>query len=228
MRWLFLLLLMLNLFYYVWHQQQAPLRVKEVAPLSLYRSAEDNIRLLSESGSVPAVQGRPAPAAPVSQPEDVCLFLGGYVSESDIQPLEQRLKGLDILAQVQSRDARGAVDYWVYLPPLASRQASFRQLRELQSRHIDSYLIGEGDLADGISLGMFPRQDLADALVRRLSEAGYEPKVRELPRAFRSFWLRIDDSSRRLLDDALLTRLSADFAGMRHQLMPCKDVASPQ
>ncbi|PZP20574.1 SPOR domain-containing protein [Pseudomonas kuykendallii] len=228
MRWLFLLLLMLNLFYYVWHQQQAPLRVKEVAPLSLYRSAEDNIRLLSESGNVPAIQGRPAPVAPGGQVDDVCLFLGGYAGEADIQPLEQRLKGLDVSAQVQARDAEGAVDYWVYLPPLASRQASFRQLKELQSRHIDSYLIGEGDLADGISLGMFPRQELADALVRRLNEAGYEPQMRELPRAYRSFWLRVDDSSRRLLDDALLARLSTDFPGMRHQLMPCKDVASPR
>ena len=27
MRWFFLLLLVLNLFYYVWHQQQAPLQV---------------------------------------------------------------------------------------------------------------------------------------------------------------------------------------------------------
>ncbi|WP_313520310.1 SPOR domain-containing protein [Pseudomonas sp.] len=226
MRWLFLLLLVLNLFYYVWHQQQAPMRVKEVAPLSLYRSAEDNIRLLSESGNVPSVQGRPAPATPVEAPEAVCLFVGGYAAENDIQPLQQRLNGLDVSAVVQSRDAEGAVDYWVYLPPLASRQASLRQLKELQSRHIDSYLIGEGDLADGISLGMFPRRELADALVSRLGETGYEPQVRELPRAYRSFWLRIDEASQRLLDDALLARLSADFPGMQQQLMPCKDVAS--
>ena len=39
MRWFFLLLLVLNLFYYVWHQQQAPLRVKEVEPMALYQGA---------------------------------------------------------------------------------------------------------------------------------------------------------------------------------------------
>ena len=37
MRWVFLFLLVLNLFYYVWHQQQAPLRAKEVAPIALYQ-----------------------------------------------------------------------------------------------------------------------------------------------------------------------------------------------
>lgn len=49
MRWLFLLLLVLNVFYYVWHQQEAPLRAKEVTPLTLYKGAQQDIRLLSES-----------------------------------------------------------------------------------------------------------------------------------------------------------------------------------
>lgn len=46
MRWFFLLLLVLNLFYYVWHQQQAPLRVKEVEPMALYQGAQQGLRLL--------------------------------------------------------------------------------------------------------------------------------------------------------------------------------------
>lgn len=49
MRWLFLLLLVLNVFYYVWHQQEAPLKVKEVAPLSLYKGNQQEIRLLRET-----------------------------------------------------------------------------------------------------------------------------------------------------------------------------------
>lgn len=49
MRWLFLLLLVLNIFYYVWHQQEAPLRAKDVTPLSLYRGSQQDIRLLSET-----------------------------------------------------------------------------------------------------------------------------------------------------------------------------------
>ena len=35
MRWLFLLLVVLNIFYYVWRQQEAPPRVKEVVSLAL-------------------------------------------------------------------------------------------------------------------------------------------------------------------------------------------------
>lgn len=39
MRWLFLLLLVLNVFYYVWHQQEVSLCAKDVTPLSLYMLA---------------------------------------------------------------------------------------------------------------------------------------------------------------------------------------------
>ena len=49
MRRLFLLLLVLNVFYYIWHQQEAPLRAKDVTPLSLYRGSQQDIRLLSEA-----------------------------------------------------------------------------------------------------------------------------------------------------------------------------------
>jgi cell division protein FtsN len=222
MRWMFLLLLVLNGFYYVWNQQQAPLRAKEVAPLSLSQESKRDIRLLSES-QAPARRSAPA-AAPA--PEAVCLFLGSYEQESQAQAVEQRLLSLDILSRVQSVDAAGGVDFWVYLAPLGSRQASLRQLRELQARKIDSYIITQGDLSNGISLGIFPRNDSAQSVMQRLRSAGYEPQIRELTRAHRNYWVRIDPLSRRLVDDPLLERLAFDFNGLQHQLMPCEGVAS--
>ena len=60
MRWLFLLLLVLNVFYYIWHQQEAPLRAKDVTPLSLYRGSQQDIRLLSEATDVARDKGKAA------------------------------------------------------------------------------------------------------------------------------------------------------------------------
>ena len=48
MRWFFLLLVMLNLFYFVWNQQQAPVVPREVEAMTLPRSAGQGIRLLAE------------------------------------------------------------------------------------------------------------------------------------------------------------------------------------
>ena len=223
MRWFFLLLLVLNLFYYVWHQQQAPLRVKEVESFSLYQGARQNIRLVSEAdvARVPVDSG-----AQVVSSEAVCLYLGSFEQEAEALALEQRLLSLDIQSGVRSIDAAAGVDYWVYLVPLASRQASLRQLKELQARKIDSYIIGQGDLANGISLGIFPRSDSAESVMQRLREAGYEPMLRELSRAHRAYWVRIAPESRRLASDALLESLARDFERLEHQLMPCEGVAS--
>jgi cell division septation protein DedD len=220
---MFLLLLVLNLFYYVWHQQQAPLRAKEVAPLALQQEGKRDIRLLSESDQ----QARHESAA-VAAPEAVCLFLGGFEQESAAAAVAQRLISLDIRSRVQSIDAAAGVDYWVFLPPMASRQASLRQLKELQARKIDSYIITQGDLANGISLGIFPRSDSAESVMQRLRDAGYEPSLRELSRAHRSYWVRIAPESRRLADDSLLQRLALDFNGLQHQLMPCEGIATPR
>ncbi|UQY32774.1 SPOR domain-containing protein [Pseudomonas fulva] len=223
MRWIFMLLVVLNAFYYVWHQQQVPMQAKEVAPLSLYQDSRRDIQLLSESEP----RERRTPAVREEAPEQaVCLFLGRFDDPAQAEQVEQRLLSLDIRSQSQVVESAGAVDYWVYLPPLASRQASLRQLRELQARKIDSYIISQGDLANGISLGIFPRHDSADSVISRLRRAGYEPLLRELPRANRSHWVRIAPESRRLVDDSLLERLSLDFNGLQHQLMPCEGVAS--
>ncbi len=221
MRWMFLWLVVLNLFYYVWHQQRAPLRVTEIAPLTMVQDAKRDIRLLSESNEASRRNVATTPPA-----EAVCLFLGGFEVAEDAASVEQRLLSLDIQSRVQSMDAAAGIDYWVYLPPLASRQASLRQLRELQARKIDSYIITQGDLANGISLGIFPRIDSAQSVMQRLRDAGYMPSLRELTRAHRSFWVRISPESRRLADDSLLQRLAVDFKGLEQQLMPCEGVAS--
>jgi hypothetical protein len=218
---MFLLLIVLNLFYYVWHQQQAPLRAKEVAPLALAQNSKRDIQLLSESDEpVRREQAHRAVAGAV------CLFLGGFELESAAAAVEQRLLSLDIRSRVQSMDAAAEVEYWVYLPPLASRQASLRQLKELQARKIDSYIITQGDLANGISLGIFPREDSAKGVMQRLHDAGYDAELRELPRSHRNYWVRIAPESRRLVSDSLLESLAFDFNGLQHQLMPCESIAT--
>jgi cell division protein FtsN len=222
MRWMFLWIVVLNVFYYVWHQQQVPMRATEVAPLEMFQGAKRDIQLLSESATAP----RREVDSQAKKEEVVCLFLGSFDAESQASALEQQLMSLGVSARIEELDGAAGVDYWVYLPPLASRQASLRQLRELQARKIDSYIITQGDLANGVSLGIFPRRDSADGVLQRLRTAGYEPLLRELTRTHRSYWMQIAPNSRRLVDEALIKRLAFNFKGLEQQLMPCKGIAT--
>lgn len=222
MRWVFSLLVVLNVFYYVWSQQQVVLAPKGGGVIAGMEQSGKGLHLLSEStaGGV----GSATVESPSGQ--DVCLFLGSFDDLKRAQALEQRLLSLDVQSALQAVEAAGGIDYWVYLAPLASRQASVRQLKELQARKVDSYLIGTGDLANGISLGIFPRLDSAQSVMFRLRSAGYEPLMRELPRAHRAFWVRISPDSRRLVDGGMLGQLAQDFQNLEHRLMPCQGVAT--
>ena len=222
MRWLLLLLILLNLFYYVHHQQQAPWIAPE-SPVLAGSAADSSIRLLSESGE----PERRSQVAEVGG-EATCLFLGGFDDESVAAALRQRLLSLDIASSLLGIDSTAGVDYWVYLPPLVSRQASLRQLRELQSRNIDSYIITVGDLSNGISLGIFSRKDSAEGVVGRLRELDYSASIRELPRAHRKYWVRVESQSRHHVDEQLLLNLVRDFAGLQHRQMACTSVATSE
>ncbi len=119
MRWLFLLLLVLNAFYYVWHQQEAPLRAKDVTPLSLYRGSQQDIRLLSESSDAIARRER----AKAADPQNMCLYIGGFVDQRQAQSVEQRLISLDIKAKVQLLNTPEASGYWLRVAPESRRLA---------------------------------------------------------------------------------------------------------
>lgn len=108
MRWFFLLLLMLNSFYYLWHQQEAPLRAKEITPFSQYKGSQQDIRLLSESGSA-------------EKSEETCLYLGGIPRQEEARQVEQRLTSLDIQSQLQSFQGSSGMTYWLKIAPVSRR-----------------------------------------------------------------------------------------------------------
>ncbi|WPN46732.1 hypothetical protein [Pseudomonas sp. P8_241] len=124
MRWLFLLLLVLNGFYYIWHQQEAPLRAKDVTPLNLYRGAQQDIRLLSEASEAPRDKAK-APA------DNNCLYLGGYVRQDAAQAVERRLTGMDVKFQSLPRSGGEASGYWVRIAPESRRWLDDLQLINL-------------------------------------------------------------------------------------------------
>ncbi|MFJ7316776.1 hypothetical protein ACIQVE_29430 [Pseudomonas sp. NPDC098747] len=126
MRWLFLLLLVLNVFYYVWHQQEAPLRAKDVTPLSLYKGSQQDIRLLSEGGGASGERSGP------QRTESQCLYLGGFTRQEMAVALGLRLNQMDIKAQ-PSLDGAPALGFWLRIAPESQRLLGDAQLENLSN-----------------------------------------------------------------------------------------------
>ena len=124
MRWLFLLVVVLNVFYYVWHQQEAPLRAKDVTPLSMYRGSQQDIRLLSEAnGDSGGGQG-------ARRGGQECLFLGGLTQESSISALQLRLAAMGVKVQASQKDL-SEPRYWLRIAPESQRLLGDVQLQNL-------------------------------------------------------------------------------------------------
>lgn len=221
MRWLFLGLLIVNGLYFVWNQQGFAVATSELKPVERKNNVRrEQVKLINEAS------GLHKQPAQVSNKQAEIMLLGGFSDEKIAQMLRQRLLSLDIQSKMTGLDSQVDVEYWVYLAPLASRQASVRQLKEMQARKIDGYLITQGDLTNGISLGMFAREDSAHSVAVRLNEAGYEPLVKIVERSQRLYWVAISEESRRLVDQSLLEQLVLDFAEMKHLLLPSEKLSS--
>jgi hypothetical protein len=221
MRWAFMLLVVLNLFYYAWHLQEMHAIPKDMQFPALTRSVQESIKLLSERSEPLSYT---SPSVDQSSREK-CLFIGGWGRRPPSEQLRQRVLSLGASGDITEESVSSDTDYWLYLAPLASREASLRQLRELQARQIESYLIAQGDLANGISLGMFARYEAAMSAAQRIRIAGYEPELRELPRSRNSYWVRIKPEERRLIGALVLQQLSVDFQNLQHRVESCEALA---
>lgn len=214
MRWLFLGLVITNAFYFLWIHQSVSLNEQVPhASASRDKAYSSQVKLLSET------EGLESKTVAIGSKEQELMLLGGFSDNNLAQRLRQRLMSLAIDSQVTALDTQVDVEYWVYLQPLPSRQASVRQLKELQARKIDGYLITTGDLSNGISLGMFAREDSAQSVAERMSAVGYAPLIRTVERSQRLYWVVIAPSTKRLVDQALLKLLVADFADMQQLFM---------
>lgn len=140
MRWLFLLLLVLNVVYYVWHQQEAPLKVKEVAPLSLYKGSQQEIRLLRETGASTPARRR-----------DECLVVGGLAEKEQLDALRQRLLSLDIEAIPLAGQLPGADGRWLKIAAESERLLDASVLASLSNDFKD--LKHKIILCEGIATG---------------------------------------------------------------------------
>ena len=91
-----------------------------------------------------------------------------------------------------------------------------RLLKELQARKLDGFLIAQGELANGISLGIFPHENSAEAILERLRQGGYQAQIKRISRKQAVYWFEVSQSGKRLVDEGVLQLLLKDFPGLQY------------
>lgn len=206
-------------------QSPIPLSTVRVSrPEMLGTPPRSNEPVIADSDSQPAV----VDSAPIDSPhiENMCLSVGPFSSLSEANYFVERLAAQGVRSSAKNVLVSTAVGFWLHLPPLTSRKALLRKLEELQRQGIDSYAIPDGELANGISLGMFSEAQRANALKERIAGLGYSPRIAEVPRERRELWVFLQpDEAQKISSQLWENWLSLKEFPKKQQIL-CSDVAS--
>lgn len=184
MRLIVITLLIINLGY-LGYQLMQPVQLEQESTIDVaVASGAAPIKLLSELASKPKPD-----VVSADKSEPLCWAVGPYPVELDAKHLYARMLAMDIEAQVKPQSVVIKEEFWVYLEPLANRKQAMRKLKELQKRKVDSFVITEGELENGISLGLFGKQSSVDRLLEKLKEKNITAKVKPLVRTRNQYWV---------------------------------------
>lgn len=218
MKALFLFLLLVNILYGLWQLQDGR------ATRSLREAADNAVeveRFAADEGAETQQSSIESEDPVRSASPQLCINLGDFDERARAQQLRQRLLALGIQSEVTDKQAPGAVDYWLVMEIVGGREDALAQLAVLQNRRIDSFLITTGPLANHLSLGVFSREDYAQARRAQLEVLGFTVRVEPVNKVDTRYQVQVGVLARRLVDQALLARLREDFPGLQHQYQPC-------
>lgn len=162
------------------------------------------------------------------EPDRRCLYLGAFVGDDQRQTYSQRLQALAIQAQPIELEVKSGMDYWVHIKPYPTRDQALVRLRELQSRQIDSFIIPQGALRNGISLGVFDKRENAEQRLAEVAEKGYSAVISENQKFLKESWLILTPENSSRFSQPLFAELHSSFPNVEIKKDTCKGVAPDQ
>lgn len=190
----------------------------------------DKLQLLSErktSGLARSSAASVASAAQASVPATgLCDMVGPFERLLSAEYFVEALVALDVAALVKELEVPEGTGYWVHLPPESSKKEALKRLREVQAKQIDSYLIPKGELANGISFGMFTLEELAVARRDDMRSLGYEANIREITRTRKEIWVVLGQGQAQKLSSETWLDLLSRENNVEKQQNYCSGVAS--
>ena len=112
------------------------------------------------------------------------------------------------------------------MPPFNSDIAARQTLEDLQGSTIDSFIITTGELAGGISLGVFSLENLALGHQESLAGQGFATSIQEIVISDNEIWVTIQGLSQALLEGSELLDLLSEGLELEVIEKPCETFAS--
>src|SRR5690606_4642692 len=193
-----------------------------------------SLRLLSEDDSASAakkiapdqsINAAPSGLLAADDASAMCTMVGPFIQLLHAEYLQERLHAMEADAKIHSIEVPDGLGYWVYLSPEVSEKEALRRLYELQAKEIDSYIIPNGELANGISLGIFNERSAADMRINEIREQGYRAELREVTRTVSETWVVMPIAEAEKIDPEIWIDLLRQQSGLEKRQNYCLGVA---
>lgn len=163
--------------------------------------------------------------SPVTNSSGQCQLVGPFVELLHAEYLVERLRGLEVAAEIKNVEIADGKNYWVYIKPEMSEKEALRKLYEVQAKSIDSYIIPSGDLANGISFGQFGDVKDATDKAEKIRSLGYAAEIKELPKSHSEVWVEIKDRGEQKISTEQWLELLKEENGIERRQNYCLGVA---
>ena len=152
-----------------------------------------------------------APAA--YEPAGPCYVIAEFANEAETQPVLEWLRKHGTSAALRRRAEQQRVGYRVYLPPLENERAANAKVAALKAQGVtDIMRIPQGELSNGVSLGVYSTSTAAQRRAEEIHGLGYPVQSALLTRT-REFWVLLITTvsglafDRQLFEDTFPTRV---------------------
>ncbi|WP_263081712.1 SPOR domain-containing protein [Endozoicomonas sp. Mp262] len=222
-RWIVIALVVVNIAYFAWGTfSQSRQGYLSQIPADHPGHYGKRLQLLSENG---LEYKKPDSWQENPEGEKVCLFIGPFHSSGSADQIQQQLFSLGVPSKERFAQGQDA-DFWVYIPPLSSRNEAVHLLRALQAESIDSSIIIRGEFINGISVGVYDGRDRAEEVSRRLIVSGYKPEIKRMEQEPDTWWLELRGEDADVLGENYWDEVTRRFNGIKKIEKHCKGIAS--
>ncbi|WP_045860759.1 SPOR domain-containing protein [Teredinibacter purpureus] len=235
MRWIFLTLLFCNILAALWGLVFKPFSpaVESFAPRPFqYGAADDLVLLLDDRSAVVRADGEvpmPIVGAEDTSNKDgrpLCEIVGPFEGRALAESFVERLLAIDIRGSIKELELPAGSRYQVFLPPEPSLRDALRKLGELQAKRVDSYVIPKGEFENGISLGMFSREALANKQLVEMRAIGLSPEMNVIERTYWEIWVMLAPGDGGKMSEIAWSRVMDGINHLQKRQNFCLDVAS--
>jgi hypothetical protein len=221
-RWLAIIIVIINVGYFAWLQSDTDGAINPAPMVEAVDGSVKKLELLVSGGTRKAVDMTLLRSSEAGE----CWLIGPFDELLSVQQVKGRLAALSIEFPIKEVEVNSGEDYWVHIAPQKNRQEAVKLLRELQGKGIDSFLITEGELAQGISLGLFSQLARAQAVFEERKSQGYDAILKSVPRTHIQFWGLYNGEKYGALADELWRKINQGNSVLKRHKKSCNSVAS--